>query len=149
MVGVLHETPYAEMKDYYDFPTPNRMFDPQKGHELYVQYLKELEYAEELGFEVIALPEQHSKQDNIDPSPNILVSHLIGRTKRILILPYGALLPLHNPIRIAEEYAMLDVMSKGRLLAGFVRGGPTNYSAYGLDYLREKQKFEEAAELGA
>jgi len=146
-IGLLHETPYADMKDYLDFPAPNKMFDPEKGHDLYVEYLEELVYAEELGFEIIALPEQHSKQDNIDPSPNILVSHLIGRTKKILILPYGALLPLHNPIRIAEEYAMLDVLSKGRLLAGFVNGGLTNYMAYGLDYLKDKDRFTEAWEL--
>ena len=146
-VGLLHETPYADMKDYLDFPTPNKMFDPQKGHDLYVEYLNELVYAEELGFEIIALPEQHSKQDNIDPSPNILVSHLIGRTKKVLILPYGALLPLHNPIRIAEEYAMLDVLSKGRLLAGFVRGGASNHLAYGIPPGETRSRYEEAWEL--
>ncbi len=146
-VGLLHETPYAEMREYRDFPAPSAMFDPEEGHRLYDEYLNELVLAEELGFDTVALPEQHSKQDNIDPSPNILVSHLVGRTKNIQLLPYGAILPLHNPIRIAEEYAMLDVLSKGRLLAGFVHGGLTNYLAYGMDYFSEKEKFEEAWDL--
>ena len=146
-VGLLHETPYAEMKDYHDFPAPNKMFDPQEGHRLYLEYIDELVLAEELGFDYIALPEQHSKQDNIDPSPNVIISHLVGKTKKIGLLPYGAILPLHNPIRIAEEYAMLDVLSKGRLLAGFVHGGLTNYLAYGMDYLSERDKFEEAWDL--
>jgi len=146
-VGLLHETPYAEMKDYRDFPAPNKMFDPQEGHRLYLEYIEELVLAEELGFDYVALPEQHSKQDNIDPSPNIIISHLVGKTKRIGLLPYGAILPLHNPIRIAEEYAMLDVLSKGRLMAGFVHGGLTNYLAYGMDYLSERNRFEEAWDL--
>jgi alkanesulfonate monooxygenase SsuD/methylene tetrahydromethanopterin reductase-like flavin-dependent oxidoreductase (luciferase family) len=135
------------MKGYARFPTPNKMFDPVKGHSLYREFLDELEYADELGFDVAALPEQHSKQDNLDPAPNILASFLIARTRRIKILPYGTILPLHNPIRIAEEYAMMDVISNGRLLAGFVRGGPTNYLAYGADYSDGKTKFEEAWEL--
>ena len=144
---MLHETPYGGMKDYQDFPAPNRMFDPREGNRLYLEYIEELVLAEELGFDYVALPEQHSKQDNIDPSPNILIAHLVGKTKRIGLLPYGAILPLHNPIRIAEEYAMLDVLSKGRLLAGFVHGGLTNYLAYGMDYLSERDKFEEAWDL--
>jgi len=135
------------MRRYQDFPAPNKMFDPREGNRLYLEYIEELVLAEELGFDYVALPEQHSKQDNINPSPNILISHLVGKTKRIGLLPYGAILPLHNPIRIAEEYAMLDVLSKGRLLAGFVHGGLTNYLAYGMDYLREREKFEEAWDL--
>jgi alkanesulfonate monooxygenase SsuD/methylene tetrahydromethanopterin reductase-like flavin-dependent oxidoreductase (luciferase family) len=95
----------------------------------------------------MALPEQHSKQDNIDPSPNLLAARVLSMTKKIKVLPYGAILPLHNPLRIAEEYAMLDVLSKGRLLAGFVRGGPTNYLAYGLDYFKASESFEEAWDL--
>jgi len=146
-VGILHETPYSDFKECVDFPAPNKMFDPVIGHALYSEFLNELEFAEELGFDVAALPEQHSKQDNLDPSPNVLASFLVARTKNIKILPFGTILPLHNPIRIAEEYAMLDVLSKGRLLAGFVRGGPTNYVAYNENYSDGRTKFEEAWDL--
>jgi alkanesulfonate monooxygenase SsuD/methylene tetrahydromethanopterin reductase-like flavin-dependent oxidoreductase (luciferase family) len=147
MVGLLHETPYAAMKDYSDFPAPNLMFDPQEGHRLYSEYIEELVTAEKLGFDIIALPEQHSKQDNIDPSPNILISHLVGKTKKIRLLPYGAILPLHNPIRIAEEYAILDVLSKGRLLAGFIRGGASNHLAYSVPSEETRGRYEEAWEF--
>jgi alkanesulfonate monooxygenase SsuD/methylene tetrahydromethanopterin reductase-like flavin-dependent oxidoreductase (luciferase family) len=146
-VGVLHETPYSGVTDALEFPTPDRVFDPKLGRLLYQEYLEELVSAEKMGFDVVALPEQHSKQDNIDPSPNILVSYLVALTNRIRILPFGTILPLHNPLRIAEEYAMLDVISKGRISVGFVRGGPTNYLAYGLDYEKEKSRFEEAWDL--
>ena len=147
VVGMLHETPYTLMRDYVDFPAPNSNFDPVGGHALYEEHLSEMALADELGFEVLALPEQHSKQDNIDPSPNLLAARALSVTKRIKILPYGAILPLHNPLRIAEEFAMLDVISQGRLLAGFVRGGPTNYLAYGLDYFKASESFEEAWDL--
>lgn len=146
-VGVLHEFPYSGVQEDLNFPTPNKFFNPNLGHELYREYLEELLLADELGLEIVALPEQHSKQDNIDPSPNLVASYLIANTKRIKILPYGTILPIHNPIRVAEEYAMLDVLSGGRIAAGFVRGGPTNYLAYGMDYLKEKSKLEEAWDL--
>jgi len=146
-IGVLHETPYSGIREPHDFPTPNLFFDPALGRALYLEYLSELVFSEKLGFDIVALPEQHSKQDNMDPSPNVLVSYLVAQTTRIRILPFGTILPIHNPIRVAEEYAMLDVISKGRVSAGFVRGGPTNYLAYGLDYEKEKSRFEEAWEL--
>jgi alkanesulfonate monooxygenase SsuD/methylene tetrahydromethanopterin reductase-like flavin-dependent oxidoreductase (luciferase family) len=59
----------------------------------------------------------------------------------------GALLPLNNPVRVAEEYAMLDVMSGGRLMAGLIRGIPNEYIAYGVDPSESWERFEEALDL--
>src|SRR5581483_4433889 len=58
-----------------------------------------------------------------------------------------ALLPLNNPVRVAEEYAMLDVMSGGRLIAGLIRGIPNEYIAYGVDPSESWERFEEAIDL--
>ena len=121
-------------------------FDPEKGHQLYLEYLDEFEQADQLGFDLLTFNEHHSKEYNLDAGPNLIAAYLVARTKRAKILPTGAILPIHNPLRIAEEYAMLDVISGGRIIAGFERGGITNYLAYSVP-LEEKAKFEEAWEL--
>lgn len=63
---------------------------------------------------------------------NLVGSVLIQKTKTARIAMLGNLVPLLNPLRVAEEYAMLDVMSGGRLIAGFMRGIPHEYVAYNI-----------------
>jgi len=145
-IGIFNHFPYQFVKEYHDFPRPSAQFDPVKGHDLYLEYLEEFEYADKLGFDVLAFNEHHSKEYNLDVGPNLVAAYLIARTKKAKILPTGAILPIHNPLRIAEEYAMLDVISGGRIIAGFERGGITNYLAYSVP-IEEKARFEEAWEL--
>ena len=145
-LGIFNQFPYPFIDEYHDFPRPSRQFDPIKGHQLYTEYLDEYIYADKLGFDILTFNEHHSKEYNLDVAPHLMASYLIGQTKRARLLPTGSILPLHNPIRIAEEYAMLDVISGGRMIAGFERGGITNYLAYGVP-IQAKQKFEEACQL--
>src|SRR5579862_7068649 len=119
--------PYKPLAPDNAWPVPSKFYDPVIGRELYRQTLEEFVRADELGFDILSINEQHFKPSNVTPSPNLFFANLATRTNRAKLLPYGALLPLHNPIRIAEEYAMLDVLSGGRLMAGFVRGGPSNH----------------------
>ena len=101
---------------------PNRLFDPEKGNALYHQYLSQLEYAEELGFDAIGVNEHHANAYGLMPSPNLMASILARTTHRAAILVLGNSVALYNPpLRVAEELAMLDVMSGGRLIAGFPR----------------------------
>lgn len=145
-VGIFNHFPYQYTEGYHDFPRPNSQFDPLRGHDLFIEYLDEFEYADKLGFDLLTFNEHHSKEYNLDSGPNLIAAYLVARTKRAKILPTGAILPIHNPLRIAEEYAMLDVISGGRIVAGFERGGITNYLAYSVP-LEDKAKFEEAWEL--
>ena len=59
----------------------------------------------------------------------------------------GNLMPLHNPLRIAEELAMADTMSRGRILSGFARGVPREYNVYGVPMAESRARFEEAVEI--
>ena len=59
----------------------------------------------------------------------------------------GNLVPLHNPLRIAEELAMADTMSRGRILSGFARGVPREYNVYGVSMAESRARFEEAVEI--
>src|ERR1019366_10249188 len=69
------------------------------------------------------------------------------RTKRLKLLIYGNLLPLHEPLRLAEELAMLDCLSNGRLISGFARGIPREYQAHNVPLADSRARFEEAFEI--
>jgi alkanesulfonate monooxygenase SsuD/methylene tetrahydromethanopterin reductase-like flavin-dependent oxidoreductase (luciferase family) len=104
---------------------PNRLYDPEKGADLYQEYIGQLVQAAELGFDGVCVNEHHQTAYGLMPAPNLIASILIDRTRgmntRIPII--GRALPLlNNPLTVAEEYAMLDALSHGRIVAGFVRG---------------------------
>src|SRR5882724_11329742 len=106
---------------------PNQLYDPAKGHDLYREYINTLAYAEELGFDGICVNEHHQNAYGLMPSPNLIAAALTQRTRRVKIAVIGNALPLYNPpLRVAEEMAMLDVMSGGRLIAGMVVAADRN-----------------------
>src|SRR5438477_11876315 len=82
------------------------------------------------------------------PAPNLIASALIQRTSRVQIAILGRALPLvNNPIYIAEEFAMLDNLSKGRIIAGFVRGIGSEYHSSGTNPYFSHERFHEAHDL--
>ena len=94
------------------------------------------------------LNEHHQNIYGLMPSPNIIASALTQSTTRGKIVVLGNLLPLHlNPMRVAEEYAMLDQMSNGRLIAGFAPGGGPETFNYDVPSANTREKFWEAADL--
>ena len=127
---------------------PNSFYDPEKGAAEYDSYLDQLTYAEELGFDAIGVNEHHQTAYGLMPAPNLIASALIQRTKKVQIAVLGRALPLvFNPINIAEEFAMLDVLSKGRLIAGFVRGIGAEYHSTGVNPAFSHERFHEAHDL--
>ena len=127
---------------------PNTLYDPEKGAAEYESYINMLAYAEELGFDGIGVNEHHQTAYGMMPAPNLIASALIQRTKRVKIAVLGRALPLvGNPIYIAEEFAMLDNMSRGRLIAGFVRGIGAEYHSSGVNPAFSHERFHEAHDL--
>ncbi|PYM05985.1 MAG: LLM class flavin-dependent oxidoreductase [Candidatus Rokuibacteriota bacterium] len=116
----------------------NRHYDPQVGHTLYNQYLDQLEYAEQLGWDGLCVNEHHQNCYGTMPSPNVMAAMLVRRTSRARIAILGNGLPLReNPLRI----------SGGRVISGFVRGiGPEYYST-GVNPSHSRERFYEAADL--
>jgi len=105
---------------------PNRLYDPERGHELYNEYLDMLEYAGQMGFDGLGVNEHHQNAYGMMPSPNLMAAALARRATDSMLLVLGNSIALYNPpIRVAEEFAMLDVMSGGRLIAGFPVGTST------------------------
>jgi alkanesulfonate monooxygenase SsuD/methylene tetrahydromethanopterin reductase-like flavin-dependent oxidoreductase (luciferase family) len=135
-------------KDAPRTPVPSNFFDPIKGAANYAEHLDEMTYCEELGLDGVVFNEHHYSSYGTMPSPNLIAAALSQRTKRIKIGVLGNILPLRDhPVRVAEEYAMIDCLSNGRLIAGFVRGIPAEYVWYGVNPEESRGRFQEAYDL--
>jgi alkanesulfonate monooxygenase SsuD/methylene tetrahydromethanopterin reductase-like flavin-dependent oxidoreductase (luciferase family) len=107
---------------------PNSTYDPEVGRRLYADYLEQLVAAERLGYDGVVVEEHHQTAYGTMPAPNLMAAAVIARTERIPVAVIGNSLPLQaNPLRAAEEIAMLDVLSGGRIIAGLVRGTGMDY----------------------
>jgi alkanesulfonate monooxygenase SsuD/methylene tetrahydromethanopterin reductase-like flavin-dependent oxidoreductase (luciferase family) len=127
----------------------SRLFDPERANEVYHTYMDQLEFADELGFDGIGVNEHHQNGYGIMPSPNLIAAGLARRTSQAALCVIGNSIALYNPpIRVAEEFAMLDVISGGRLVAGFPVGTSmdTNY-CYGQIPALTRDKYAEAHDL--
>ncbi len=127
---------------------PNTEYDPVKGSALYHRFLDELEYADELGFDGVCVNEHHQTAYGMMPAPSIFAGALARAVKRAKIAVLGRALPLlNNPLVVAEEYAILDNLTRGRFVAGFVRGIGTEYHASGTNPGFSLERFHEAHDL--
>src|SRR3546814_12212170 len=98
-------------------------------------------YAEDCGWDGVGCNEHHFSPYGLMSNCNVIGSILATRTSRVNICMFGNLVPLLNPIRVAEEYAMLDVIAGGRPMCGLMRGIPHEYIAYNMppDESRSRQ----------
>ena len=127
---------------------PNTYYDPKIGHELYNRYLDELELCEEVGFDGISINEHHQNAYGLMPSPVVTAAALSRRTKRAKIAILGNAFCLRdNPLTIAEEHAMLDNITGGRLITGMVRGIGAEYFSTGVNPAFSHARFQEAHDL--
>jgi alkanesulfonate monooxygenase SsuD/methylene tetrahydromethanopterin reductase-like flavin-dependent oxidoreductase (luciferase family) len=127
---------------------PNSLYDPRHGHTLYNRYLDELCLADELGFDGVCVNEHHQNAYGTMPSPNLMGAILARQTKRVKIAVIGNALPLYNPVtRVAEEFAMIDVISGGRLIAGLVVGGGPEYYSFSMNPTNARAMFQEGMDL--
>jgi alkanesulfonate monooxygenase SsuD/methylene tetrahydromethanopterin reductase-like flavin-dependent oxidoreductase (luciferase family) len=128
---------------------PSHLFDPAIGHRAYNDYLDELEYAADVGFDGICVNEHHQQAYGMMPSPNIMAAALARRTSNTALVVLGNSIALYNPpTRVAEEFAMLDVISGGRLVAGLPVGTAMDtVYAYGETPITLREKYREAHDL--
>ncbi|WP_078427816.1 LLM class flavin-dependent oxidoreductase [Alkalihalobacterium alkalinitrilicum] len=130
---------------------PKSLYDPEKGHRMYNEFLDEFELMVDMGFDGIGVNEHHSDGGCLMPSPNLMASILARKVRdtNTALLVLGNSIALYNPaIRIAEEGAMLDVLSGGRFIQGFPVGTSmdTNYT-YGVSPAELRERYQEAHDL--
>ncbi len=127
---------------------PNSEFDPDKARGLYQEYLDELVHADEMGYDGVVLNEHHQNIYGLMPAPNLLAAALTPRMKNGKIVVLGNLVPLHfRPLRVAEEYAMLDCMSGGKMVCGFAPGGGHEAFSYSYSMPLARERFWEGIDL--
>ncbi len=151
-----HLMPYTELPEDFAEKHPSiwvdidpGLFDARKAHALYNEFMDELELAAELGFDGICVNEHHANGYGLMPSPNLVASSLARRTRDAALVVMGNSLALYNPpTRVAEEMAMIDCISGGRLVAGFPVGTPMDTCfAYGQNPSQLRQRYLEAHDL--
>ena len=151
-----HLMPYTELPDDFREKHPSvwvdihsSLFDPRRAHHMYNDFMDELEFAAECGFDAVCVNEHHSNGYGLMPSPNLIASALARRTTDTALCVMGNSLALYNPpTRVAEEFAMIDVISGGRLIAGFPVGTPMDTCfAYGQNPSTLRERYYEAHDL--
>ena len=152
-----HLMPYPELPAdfkrrytgiWVDLPA-HEVYDPAVGHAAYNDYLDELEFADQMGFDGVCVNEHHQNGYGLMPSPNLPAAALARTTSRAALVVLGNSIALYNPpVRVAEEFAMLDCMSGGRLVAGFPVGTPMDtVFCYGQNPATLRDKYQEAHDL--
>src|SRR5205823_3269893 len=129
------------------YPLPKRHFDAATAERTYEEHLDAWEALDRFGYDGVGFNEHHCSPYGLMNSPNLMAASAAQRTKRLKLLIYGNLLPVHQPLRLAEELAMLDCLSKGRLISGFARGIPREYQVHNVPLAESRARFEEAYEI--
>ena len=148
-----HLMPYPDIPPTEEFDSSwvslsNKHYNPHRGRVLYNEYIDQLASAEQFGFDGVGVNEHHANYYGTMPSPNIIAAMLVQRTNHIPIGVIGNAIPLHgNPLRVAEEIAMLDVISGGRIISGFVRGIGCEYFNNPVPPGDSVERFNEAHDL--
>lgn len=131
------------------FPVPGWMWDRELGAKLYAQRMRYIRRMDELGFDGIIFTEHHyGPNGGLTPSPNVVMGAATQVTERIKLITMGIILALHgHPVRVAEEMAMLDNLSNGRLVAGFISGNAEAHYAYDMPGGEGRSRHREAYDL--
>lgn len=129
------------------WPVPTDAFSAEVAERSMEASLEQLELADQLGFDWVTLAEHHFAPMSLTPNPMVMAGALTQRVKRARIALLGANIPILNPVRVAEEFAMLDALTAGRVVAGMLRGTSNEYVTYGVNPAESRERFEEALEL--
>jgi alkanesulfonate monooxygenase SsuD/methylene tetrahydromethanopterin reductase-like flavin-dependent oxidoreductase (luciferase family) len=149
----MHFMPYVHLPEnhkgykslWVDFP--NKYYDPKKGYALYQRYLAELVIADQVGFDAVVVNEHHNTVYSMMAAPNLIAAAVIPQIKNAKICVWGTPPNLEYPNRLAEEYAMLDVMSQGRLEVAFPLGTGMEYWANPINPSNARERHRESIDI--
>lgn len=126
----------------YDFRNPPQF--ARRPADLYADILDFVAWSESAGFAGAWVPEHHGAEDGYMPAPNVALAAIAARTRHIRLGSAVALAPLYHPLRFAEECAVLDIMSDGRLEMALAIGyRRRETAAYGVDFGKRGARFDE------
>ena len=130
-----------------DWPAASGAYDREAGAAAYEGMIERLRYVEDLGFDWVSVSEHHYSPRILTPSPIVAAAYLAAHLSKITIALLGPIVPHSNPVRIAEELAMVDTMAKGRLVVGLLRGTANEALTYDLNPAESRERTDEGIEL--
>lgn len=153
LIGHFTEMPYQGPEKGFtgasgaaqDLGLSNGAYSPEIGAQLYNRYLDEKLYAEGVGFDALMLNEHHSAPFCMQGVTNVCLAILARITKRVKLVTLGNLIPVwDDPLWLAEQLAMIDMISKGRLVSGWVRGTGREWITHNTPPVYHRERFDEA-----
>ena len=129
---------------FYEWPNPTL----REWKMLFEEGMEQIQYSEALGFDYCLIAEHHFSNYGNSPAPLMQALYIGQRTKRIKIGTAAVILPVWQPLRLAEEVAVLDNLIDGRFLCGIGRGyQPYEMAGFGENVEESRQKFQETLEV--
>lgn len=138
---------HGDVSNNIDWPAAPRTYDGQAGARSIEYGMQQMEAAHQAGFDSLNVAEHHYSTSQMSPAPTLFAAAAAQRVPGARIGVLGSDLPLHNPLDIAEQYAVLDNITGGRLTSGLLRGTPNEYLTWGTNPWESRERFEEAVEL--
>jgi len=129
------------------WPVASGIYDREAGARAYEAMIERLRYVEELGFDWVSVSEHHYSPRILSPSPMIAAAFIAARLTKLTIALLGPIVPHSNPVRVAEELAMLDTLTRGRLVVGLLRGTANEALSYDLNPQESRERTDEGMEL--
>jgi alkanesulfonate monooxygenase SsuD/methylene tetrahydromethanopterin reductase-like flavin-dependent oxidoreductase (luciferase family) len=130
-----------------EWPVASGAYDPEAGAAAYRYMIERLQYVEELGFDWVSVSEHHYSPRILSPSPIVSAAFIAARLPKLTIALLGPIVPHSNPVRVAEELAMLDTLAQGRLVVGLLRGTSNEALTYDLNPAEARERTDEGMEL--
>ncbi len=129
-----------------EWPLPPAYYDPECGRRSLHQAIEQCELADQLGFDWVSFSEHHY-HPTVAPNPALAAAAVATRVQKAKIAMLGHNLTLNNPIKVAEDLAMLDTLSDGRLVVGFLRGTPNEFQVFTVNPAESRDLTLESMEL--
>ncbi len=145
--AVFSIVPYQRRHPHGGWPAPGEDYSPDTAQLSMRRALEQFEVADQLGFDWVTVAEHHFSPASLTPNPMVMAAAVAQRVKRARIALLGSNIPIQNPVRVAEEFAMLDTLSGGRIVAGMLRGTTNEYVTYGVNPAESRERFAEALDL--
>ena len=140
-------TRYDGPASHTEWPAPGDTYDGEWAEKSMEQTIERFELGDQLGFDWVTTAEHHFAPFSMTPNPMVMAAALTKVVKRAKIAILGPDIPILDPVRVAEEIAMVDTMTGGRVVAGLMRGSANEYVTYNVNPAESRDRFEEALQL--
>lgn len=129
------------------WPAPGDTYSKEWAELAMQRTLDQFKLGDELGFDWVTVAEHHFAPFSMTPNPMVMAAALVGVVKKAKIAVLGPDIPILDPVRVAEEMAMIDALTGGRMIAGLMRGSANEYVTYNINPTESRERFDEAFQL--